>query len=360
MANSGGMRERRIISLKNRLGRVPYLLDFYENEEIDPLVIIKEYKTYQTLLEAMEKERYIGRMTEKEHITVEYLSKTVLSGTRPYELEILKRVLRQEEISIENMEHDFQEEYGYAMDSASFENAISVLQGEFVSKDEKYQRYCHMDIIHPAEGRMLRRVKSYADQLINMEFRRQINDIVMVGLRRYQEKYAVGRAEGSPFVLYEKYSRRDVCLLMNCGKDLSATMYGMKRIRDDVFIFVTYHKVEVADEGKNYADGKPDYADEFEDSMTFRWDSQIGRSIDSSYIGDVTKAKRKHLLVKKNDAETSFYYMGQFDITDMWPAKKKDNQGKERDITKFEVKMHHAVREDLLRYLQSNLEEENA
>lgn len=346
------------ISLKNRLGRVPYLLDFYENEEIDPLVIVKEYKTYQALLEAMEKERYIGRMTEKERITVEYLSKTVLSGTRPYELEILKRVLKQEEISIENMEYDFQEEYGYAMDSASFENAISVLQGKFVSKDEEYQRYCHMDIIHPVGERMLRRVKSYADQLMNMEFRRQINDIVAVGLRRYREKYAVGRAEESPFVLYEKYSRRDVCLLMNCGKDLSATMYGMKRIRDDVFIFVTYHKVEVADEGKNYADGKPDYADEFKDSMTFRWDSQIGRSIDSSYIGDVTKAKRKHLLVKKNDAETSFYYMGQFDITDIWPAKKKDNLGKERDITKFEVKMHHAVREDLLRYLQSNLEKE--
>ena len=32
------------VSLKNRLGRVPYLLDFYENGEIDPLVIIKEYK----------------------------------------------------------------------------------------------------------------------------------------------------------------------------------------------------------------------------------------------------------------------------------------------------------------------------
>lgn len=32
---------------KNRLGRVPFLLDFYENGEIDPLVIIREYKTYQ-------------------------------------------------------------------------------------------------------------------------------------------------------------------------------------------------------------------------------------------------------------------------------------------------------------------------
>ena len=34
------------ISLKNRLGRVPYLMDFYENGEIDSLVIIREYKTY--------------------------------------------------------------------------------------------------------------------------------------------------------------------------------------------------------------------------------------------------------------------------------------------------------------------------
>lgn len=50
------------VSLKNRLGRVPYLLDFYENGEVDPLVIIKEYKTYQAFLEAVEKELYIGRL----------------------------------------------------------------------------------------------------------------------------------------------------------------------------------------------------------------------------------------------------------------------------------------------------------
>ena len=32
------------VSLKNRLGRVPLLYDFYENQEIDPLVIVREYK----------------------------------------------------------------------------------------------------------------------------------------------------------------------------------------------------------------------------------------------------------------------------------------------------------------------------
>ena len=37
--------------------------------------------------------------------------------------------------------------------------------------------------------------------------------------------------------------------------------------------------------------------------------------------------------------------------------KKKDNNGKERDITKVKVQMRHPVREDLLRYLQSNIAE---
>lgn len=130
------------ITLKNRLGRVPYLLDFYENGEVDPLVIIREYKTYQLFLESVEREIYVGKISEQEMITLEYLSKTVLSGARPYELEILKHFLHNEVICVDNMKREFQAKYGYAMDMASFNNAVSVLQGYFVSKEEEYKRYC--------------------------------------------------------------------------------------------------------------------------------------------------------------------------------------------------------------------------
>ena len=138
---------------------------------------------------------------------------------------------------------------------------------------------------------------------------------------------------------------------MNCGKDMSSTMYGMSRIGDDVFIFITYHKEE-AEEGKNYADGKPDYADAFEDNLIFK-------GLDSSYMKDVLEAERKHLLVKKSDAETSFYYMGQFDIIESVDSQKEDNSGKMKPIAKVTMKMHYPVREDLLRYLQSNISKEN-
>ena len=74
--------------------------------------------------------------------------------------------------------------------------------------------------------------------------------------------------------------------------------------------------------------------------MIFRWDSQIGRGVDSSYVSDVVNTKRKHLLVKKERCGVKFYYMGEFDIVDVCAARKRDNNGKERDITKFEMKMH--------------------
>ena len=54
--------------LKNRLGRIPYLLDFYENGEIDPLVLIREYKTYQDFLCIVEPQIYKGVISEQEKI----------------------------------------------------------------------------------------------------------------------------------------------------------------------------------------------------------------------------------------------------------------------------------------------------
>ena len=263
--------------------------------------------------------------------------------------------MNQEEISQVKLQGEFREKYGYELDMGMYNSAIYVFQGKFVSKENEYKKYSHINILEYKADSTLQRISSFANSLSHLEFKTQINDMIEVGLRRFHDKYLTGQTEVSPFVLYEKYSRRDISLLMNCGKDLSSIMYGMKRIGEDVFIFVTYHKEECKDDEKNYLEGKPDYADIFEDNLVFRWDSQMGRGINSSYVQDVIEARNKHLFVKKSDAETSFYYMGQFDVTNVKPALKKDNSGKKRDIAKIRMKMHRAVRDDILRYLQSSI-----
>ena len=343
------------ISLKNRLGRTPRLYDFYSNNEVDPLVIIREYKTYYAFLESMEKANYCCTLTEQEKLILEYLSKTILSGVRPEELEILQLLLRQNAISIEAFQKLYQEKYRKNIMEDQVNCALEVLQGKFVSNEKEYQKYETIDMISCDQTSRITRVSKYGELLRNVEFRSQVEDIIKVGLARYQDKFMNTNEVVSPFVLYEKYSRRDVSLLMNCGKDLSSVMFGMKRIQEDVFIFVTYHKEKAEDE-RNYVDGKPDYADVFEDNMIFKWDSKIGMGMESTYMKDVITAPRKHLFVKKSDAESNFYYMGTFDIIDAKEARKEDNKGKLKPISKVVAKMHHPVRDDLLCYLQSNIE----
>jgi superfamily II DNA or RNA helicase/HKD family nuclease len=343
------------ISLKNRLGRTPRLYDFYSNNEVDPLVIIREYKTYYGFLESMEKANYCCTLTEQEKLILEYLSKTILSGVRPEELEILQLLLRQNTISIETFQKLYQEKYRKNIMEDQVNCALEVLQGKFVSNEKEYQKYETIDMISCDQTSRITRVSKYGELLRNVEFRSQVEDIIKVGLARYHDKFMNTNEVVSPFVLYEKYSRRDVSLLMNCGKDLSSVMFGMKRIQEDVFIFVTYHKERAEDE-RNYVDGKPDYADVFEDNMIFKWDSKIGMGMESTYMKDVITAPRKHLFVKKSDAESNFYYMGTFDIIDVKEARKEDNKGKLKPISKVVAKMHHPVRDDLLCYLQSNIE----
>mgnify|MGYP001199674704 FL=1 len=343
------------ISLKNRLGRTSRLYDFYSNNEVDPLVIIREYKTYYGFLESMEKANYCCTLTEQEKLILEYLSKTILSGVRPEELEILQLLLRQNTISIETFQKLYQEKYRKNIMEDQVNCALEVLQGKFVSNEKKYQKYETIDMISCDQTSRITRVSKYGELLRNVEFRSQVEDIIKVGLARYHDKFMNTNEVVSPFVLYEKYSRRDVSLLMNCGKDLSSVMFGMKRIQEDVFIFVTYHKEKAEDE-RNYVDGKPDYADVFEDNMIFKWDSKIGMGMESTYMKDVITAPRKHLFVKKSDAESNFYYMGTFDIIDAKEARKEDNKGKLKPISKVVAKMHHPVRDDLLCYLQSNID----
>ena len=268
------------VNLKNRLGRRPMLLDFYENAEMDPLVIVKEYKTYYSFAEQMEKKEQLFRLSEQEKTTLEYLSKTILSGVRPDELEILRLFLEKNQITYSEVIDSCKERYGYEITTQKIDLACDVLKGKFVTNSTEREKFYQIDI-------------------------------------------------------------------------LEATMYGMSQLGDDVFIFVTYHKEENTDEEKEYVDGKPDYADEFVDNVIFRWDSQIDKKLDGAYMDKVLNTPRKHLFVQKTDAENNFFYMGEFDVLEAHEAEKKNNRGVLKPICKLKFKMQTAVREDLLRYLQS-------
>lgn len=341
------------VNLKNRLGRIPYLYDFYTNQEIDPMLIVNEYKSYYNFLKTVEPS-YDYILSGQDDMTVEYLSRTVMSGVRPCELELLREITEKGAVDSSELQDTLKREFDFDTTPSLVAGYADVLEGSFVSREDDLRKYSGIDILRYDENGVIWRMESFAQRLENREFSKLVKDIISVGLSRYNDRYR-GTNGDKLFVLYEKYTRRDVSFLINAGRDYSSTMYGMKKFNDDVFLFVTYHKVSAEEEDREFVEGKPDYADEFINDVIFKWDSKIGCGPESSYMNDVNSAQRKHLLVKKSDAEKNFYYMGEFDIIEQHGDVKLDNSGRQRPITKVTMKMHNAVREDILRYLQSSI-----
>lgn len=340
--------------LKYRLGRVPLLIDFYKNGEIDPVIILEQYKTYYFFLQNVETSHYSEKLSEQEITTLEYLSRVVARGKRPHETELLAAVIEQGQVSKERLKRDIEERYHWNITAEGIDSAIHNLRGQFVSKEDELKKYMQIEMLEEIHENQIKRMIHFHEQLKRPVFYTYVNDLVDISRARFMDLCSGGTREDE-FVLYEKYSRRDVCQLLNAARDLSSTMYGMKRIGQDACIFVTYHKQEDTT-GKEYLDGKPDYADEFINNQIFMWDSQIGKGPESSYMREVLQAERRRLFIKKSDAEgVDFYYMGLFDVVEVKAGKKKDNQGKMREIAKVKARMHREIREDLLDYLQNTI-----
>ena len=102
-----------------------------------------------------------------------------------------------------------------------------------------------------------RRCAEYLKRLSQMnrsevQFRDAATDLINYGLSRYS--YIYSDADEDNLVLYQKYSRRDVCRILNWEKDDSSTIYGYRIKYGTCPIFVTYEKKADISETTKYED----------------------------------------------------------------------------------------------------------
>lgn len=338
-------------NLKYKLNRTPLLMDFLSNHAVDPLVILKEYKTYYKLLESIDASSIEKPLNDKELTVLEYYSSIIANSRRPIEAELLNQIINLYTIEPFDLLNQINSKYNTQFNMNHLNSALSNITGNFIKTSAEKDKYTLLNSVILHNDDKLSISNDFKNILTNTQFKEYIQDLIDVCIEK-NKSLRNKKKDTFGFIMYEKYSRRDVCQLLNHIKDDASTMYGMKQLNKNTCIFVTYHKADGIN-GAEYLDGKPNYSDSFMDSQTFMWNSKIGNGPESKYMKEFTSGETKRLFVKKSDGEgTDFYYMGTFEIDNIKGTTKKNNKGVLQLICDVTLKMNESIREDIFDYLQ--------
>ncbi|MFC4304388.1 DUF3427 domain-containing protein [Cohnella boryungensis] len=334
------------VELKNRLGRLPYLYDFIINDSIDPAVIAKKYGNYQIFLERLGEGG--PNLTIYENKVLTMLSSEVMNGKRHHEIILLELLLEKGIIPEEEYIRHLQAEH-CNIDAASLASVRSVMDLSFfvMSNQVKYgeQAVC----IYGADG-MIRFPEALRNRLnTSNHFRLMFVDIVLTA-REKGRSYKPHKQ----LTLHQKYTRKDVCKLLNWERDESSTVYGYKTKHQTCPIFVTYHKHEEVGSSINYSD-------ELLNPTTLKWFTRSNRTLQSDEVKKIIEAKQNHIdvhiFVKKDDDEGSdFYYLGKAapDSTTIHETTMAGKNSEQLPVVCMNMILEHAVDNILFRYIKSS------
>ena len=331
--------------VKYKLGRIPTILDFYKLGEIDPMLFIKYAKTYDSFLRIVDKD-YNIIFTDKEEQILAFVSALIIDGKRPHELLMLKMMLEGTNIE-ENTFAQQLNKIGEKFKKADYDSAIRMINLDFVTGSDA-TKFSDMELVSSLELKsgMLKRSLAFVKKLRNVRFREELENLVKYGMMRYKDMYS--NHDENNLVLYGKYSRKDVCRLMNWDRDESSTMYGYRIKHNTCPIFVTYEKKDDISESTKYED-------QFVNQQTFSWMTRNGVAIDSRESQEIINSEQSGLkivlFIKKSDGEgTDFYYMGEVNPVDWRQTTIKNNRGRKLPIMNFLFKLKNSVREDIYEY----------
>lgn len=341
--------------LKDRLGRVPSILDFYLNGEIDPMLFVEYSKSYDQFVRNVDKDYKIVFSDNEERI-LEFVSNIIMNGKRIHELLMLKKLVENGEFSSDDMRETLVQ-LGEIYRESDYISAYRVMTKDFLNSQSEKERYSDIEFVDETHAytSQVKRVISFYEKLRNDQFQKELSTLIGYGIQRYHDMYS--DHDNNNLVLYQKYSRKDVCRILNWDKDVSSTVYGYRIRHDTCPIFVTYEKSDdIASSTK--------YQDEFErissnpdvfSNRIFSWMTRSRVSEKSPEAQQIIHARENGLKImlflKKSDGEgTDFYYMGEATPI-KWVQTTILNDKKEAlPIMNFKLELKQEVRKDIFDY----------
>ena len=328
-------------NLKQILGRIPTLIDFDENEAMDPMILIRKFGSYAAFLQKYE-EDYAGKFDIRKLDALKFISTKIASGKRAEDLIVLKKLVEKSDTS----HYTYEPRDKVAAETMS---VARMLGGQYSKTGEELTVF---------ENGIFVLAPWFAGALSDISFRASVLDAIAFGLRRnaqfYSELY-----KDTDFVLYEKYTREEICRLLRWEKEPNYQNIGgyFYDEKTNTFpVFIDYEKdptISITTQ----------YEDRFISENRLIAISKSKRTLESPEIkrlmNNTTNRMRCFLFMRKNkddaDQGKEFYFLGEMHPTgEFKEIIMADGATKAVEIG---YELEEPVRADLYDYLTTNLDE---
>jgi superfamily II DNA or RNA helicase/HKD family nuclease len=339
------------------IGRNPMMLDFLEHGARDPFHYIEYSGSLYQFANLIGEG--IDTITALHEEVLSYCSKFVNDGKRILDSIIFSLICDTYSVSISAVKEEAFIHLSREINDSEIITALHCVNLSFDiirfnKQDARISDKLGFKLVEFDDKSIVRTVE-FNQLLSDRVFNRYLKDSSAYSIAKFKERILGSQYYGQDFVLYEKYTRRDVLRILGWDKNRNATTIGGYRMSPDKSncpIFVTYHKADDVE-------GSIAYEDEFISPSEFRWMSRSNRRIDSNELEPIIKARsnglRLPLFLKKDDNEgIDFYYLG-----DVLPIDNSieqqympDDNGKKLPVVKFEFELNPPVELALYKYFQ--------
>ncbi|WEV44968.1 DUF3427 domain-containing protein [Streptococcaceae bacterium ESL0687] len=337
------------LNLKNRVGRIPKLMDFEYLGEASTYTLATRYDTYPGFLAKLEPS--IPQLSFDETSILRFMGRELLAGKSKGELLLLQSFLRKDELGKEEFLEVCEHEQ-VLMDDETFRTLIKVLDMSFwVSNYAKTYSIPLIDyndlagIISPS----IFLVSALKNQL----FRESFEDYLTLAL--YKNKDFDNKKAFTPA---QKYDKRDVTRFLNFDHqevDLAIAGYKIRPDKKKMMIFITMSRVDELSSTQTL------YENRFTGKNRINWFSKAKRSLKSPEIEALLNYEANgleiYVFIKKSDAEkeTSSYFVGQARplLQTVHECQIPRSNGQFEKAVEIDFEFISPVDDDLFRYLTS-------
>ena len=330
--------------LRRLLGRIPSLLDFDENESIDPLIIISKYGSYPAFLQRYEADCPFT-FGERKLAYLKFASEKLAAGKRLADLVAMDSL-------IDAFTAGKPADATLPADTCNARSVIRTLAGEYSTKGERL-----IELAGDGEAKLS---DGFAAALKDTDYLKCVVDLLKFGFHRNALRFSK-LYKDTNFVLNQKYTREEVCRLLCWEKEPNYQNVGgyfYDKKTETFPVFVNYEKdpdISITTQ----------YHDRFISEKKIICISKSKRTLESpeikrlAQVAQGQQTMRCFLYLRKNkndkDNSTEFYFLGEMHPTGQFEQiVMADGKTAAVEIT---YELENPVRADLYDYFLSSFEE---